>query len=268
MLASESASQATERPTAVVTGGKQGLGLEAVKHLASQGFNVVIADLQPEDQEIQVLRQQLSEWGAESFYIQCDISDIDRHAEMVDAIWGAFGRIDCLVNNAGVAARPLQDILELPVDAFDRSIDVNLRGTFFFTQEIARRMIASPVTNTYRSIIVVTSIAAEMPSVQRAQYSMTKAALSMMVKLFATRLAPKGIHVHEIRPGFIQTAMTASAGTSAIDDWIDSGRVPMPRWGKPEDVGQAIATLASGSLPYLTGQPMWVAGGLNLQPAP
>ncbi|BCW35863.1 3-ketoacyl-ACP reductase [Arthrobacter sp. StoSoilA2] len=257
-----------DRPVAVVTGGRQGLGLAAAQALAVEGFDLVIIDLQPDDDGVTDLRHRLSKAGAATAYVQADISDIDSFKELVDVIWQAFGRVDCLVDKAGIAARPLTDVLDLTAEAFDRVMQINLRGTFFLTQAIANRMISVPDAGNYRSIIVVTSISAELASLERAQYCISKAALSMMSKLFAVRLASENIFVHEVRPGFIETAMTASAGAPALDQWITSGRVPVPRWGQPSDVGQAIATLASGRLPYLTGQPIWVSGGLNIPLSP
>lgn len=256
------------RPVAIVTGGLQGLGLGSAIALAEEGFDIAILDLE-EQAEPKVLKS-ITEHGTRVRYYKLDISDLDRHQQILDAIQDDFGRLDCLVNNAGIAARPLTDILELQPEAFDRSVDINLRGTFFLTQAFAKMLIADgiPVARAYRSIIIVSSIAAELVSTDRAQYNVTKSALSMVVKLYAKRLAEFAIHVHEVRPGLIATAMTASAGNTIADDWIRDGRVPVARWGQKEDVGQAIATLASGRLPYMTGQPIWVDGGLNISEAP
>ena len=257
------------RPTAIVTGGKQGLGLGSALALADRGFNIVIVDLEPESEISPSVLTSVSAKGVEVLYYQLDISGLSAHHALLDAVHDRFGRLDCLVNNAGIAARPLTDLLELGPEAFDRAVDINLRGTFFLTQAFANRLLASPaIDNGYRSIIIVSSIAAEMVNTDRAQYCVTKSALSMVTKLFAQRLGREGIFVHEIRPGFMQTAMIASAGNTPVDEWIADGRVPVPRWGQPEDVGVAIATLASGDMPYMTGQPLWVAGGLNLSPAP
>jgi NAD(P)-dependent dehydrogenase (short-subunit alcohol dehydrogenase family) len=252
----------------VVTGGRQGLGLAAAVALADEGFDLVVVDLQEEDDDLAAVRALLAERGAGLAYLRGDIADVAAVGSLVDQLWGAYGRVDCLVDNAGVAARPLVDVLEVGPEAFDRVLDINLRGTFFLTQAVANRMIAEPDHGHYRSIVVVTSISAELVSLQRPQYCISKAALSMVSKLFATRLAPENIFVHEVRPGFIKTAMTASAGTSELDEWVRSGMVPVPRWGSPDDVGRSIASLAAGRLPYLTGQPVWVAGGLNIPRSP
>lgn len=258
------------RPVAMVTGGRQGLGLAAVKALAAQGFDVAVVDLAPPDAVSEAVIADVAALGATARYYRLDISDLDGHQPLVDRVRADFGRLDCLHNNAGIAARPLTDVLDLGPEAFDRAVDVNLRGTFFLTQAVAKSMLADDarhVDGVYRSILVVTSIAAEMVSTDRSQYCVTKAGLSMLSKVLAVRLGGEGIHVHEVRPGFMRSDMTASASTTPIDEMIDDGRVPLPRWGTPEDVGQTVATLASGALPYSTGQPFWVAGGLNVMQA-
>lgn len=258
------------RPVAVVTGGRQGLGLAAAEHLADAGFDIAIADLAEADAASDAVIAELAGRGATARYYRLDIADLAGHDAFVDQVRDDFGRLDCLHNNAGIAARPLTDVLELEPAAFDRAVDVNLRGTFFLSQTVARAMIADESRHhdgVYRSILIVSSIAAEMVSVDRAQYNITKAGVSMVAKVLGVRLAAEGIHVHEIRPGFIRTAMTASAGTEAIDRKIEDGLVPIPRWGTPDDVGAAVATLASGGIPYSTGQPFWVAGGLNIPQA-
>lgn len=261
---------ASFRPIAVVTGAAQGLGLGTAKELAREGFDIAVIDLHEANKTTDAVLAELTELGADARYYTLDIANIAAHKPVLEQVAADFGRIDSLVNNAGIAARPLTDLLELGAEAFDRSVDINLRGTFFLTQTFAKMAIAAgwPTSSRYSSIIIVSSIAAEMVNTERAQYCITKAGLSMVTKLFAQRLAGEGIYVHEIRPGFMQTAMTASAGNTIVDDWIRDGRVPIARWGQPHDVGQAIATLAAGRMPYMTGQPIWVAGGLNVPPAP
>jgi 3-oxoacyl-[acyl-carrier protein] reductase len=256
----------TIRPVAIVTGGLRGLGLAIAKQMAKDGFDIAVIDLTSPGPECDAILVPLTAHGAYFKYYALDISDIARHADTLAQIQSDFGSVACLVNNAGIAARPLTDILDLDASAFDRSMDINLRGTFFLTQAFAKMLVDVPLPDTgiYRSIVIVTSIAAEMISIDRSQYCISKAALSMVTRLFATRLAQHNIHVHEVRPGFIRTDMTASAGSEVIDQWIAQGRVPMPRWGEPEDVGSAISTLACGRLPYTTGQAFWVAGGLNI----
>lgn len=269
--ASSSASApAGRRPVAVVTGGLQGLGRGITEQLARDGFDVAVLDLA---EAASVSPESLAVPGvpeARIHYQRLDIADLAAHEAALAAVQAALGPLSCLVNNAGIAARPLTDLLALSPEAFDRSVDINLRGTFFLSQAFARRLIAHPPeagASAYRSLVFITSIAAEMVSPDRAQYCTTKAALSMVSRLFALRLAAENIHVHEVRPGFMRTAMTASAGTEVIDRWMEEGRVPLRRWGTPEDVGQAVSTLAQGRLPYMSGQALWVAGGLNIAQA-
>lgn len=268
MIHPDSGAADEARPVAIVTGGRQGLGLAAATNLAARGFDVVIADVQPSDDESRRVVTQLEALGARASYHELDLADVDAHAAFCDAVIADHGHIDTLVDNAGIAARPLTDVLDLGVDAFDRGLAVNLRGTFFLTQQVARRMLAAPDCGHYRSIVVVTSIAAALVNTDRSQYCIAKAGLSMVAQLMAVRLAPAGVHVHEVRPGLIATEMTASANTSVPDQWIADGRVPMPRWGRPDDVGATIGSLAAGALPYSTGQPIWVDGGIHLPTAP
>ncbi|KKW91600.1 3-ketoacyl-ACP reductase [Sphingobium chungbukense] len=253
------------RPVAIVTGGLQGLGLGAVLELGKSGFDVAIVDL-PDAPVMPAELSQVEAAGGRCRYYQMDISDLARHGPVLDAIDADFGRLDCLVNNAGIAARPLTDLLELQPDAFDKSVDINLRGTFFLTQAFAKALLSAgkAAPESYKSIIIITSIAAELSFTDRSQYCVTKSALSMVTRLFAARLGAAGIHVHEIRPGLMETPMTAKVGNDTIARLIADGVVPLPRQGQPEDVGKAVAALAAGALPYMTGQPIWTAGGLNI----
>lgn len=258
------------RPVAVVTGGRQGLGLAAVRELAAQGFDVAIVDRSAPDAVSADIVAELAAAGSAARYYELDISDVNGHHAFVDRVWSDFGRLDCLHNNAGIAARPLTDVLDLGAEVFDQAVDINLRGTFFLSQAVAKSMLADEGRRTdgvYRSILIVSSIAAEMVSTNRSQYCITKAGLSMLAKILAVRLGTEDVHVHEIRPGFIRSDMTASAGSTEIDEWLGQGRVPLPRWGTPQDVGRAVAALASGAMPYTTGQPFWVSGGLNVMQA-
>jgi NAD(P)-dependent dehydrogenase (short-subunit alcohol dehydrogenase family) len=250
---------------AIVTGGLQGLGLGIAEAMRAAGFDLAIVDLAT-DAGLPAALTTPGEGVGTCRYYRMDISDIPSHEPVLSAIESDFGRLDCLVNNAGIAARPLTDILDLQPDAFDRSVEVNLRGTFFLTQAFAKKLIASgPATpDAYRSVIIITSIAAELSFTDRSQYCVTKSALTMATKLFAARLASEGIHVHEVRPGLMRTPMTANTGSDTIERLLAAGAVPIARWGAPEDVGVTVCSLASGALPYMTGQPIWTAGGLNI----
>lgn len=250
------------RPVALVTGARQGLGRGIALALADQGFDLACLDLVA-DEKSDALLAELTAKGAKAWFGQMDLADLAQHEAAVLAAEAALGPIEALVNNAGIAARPLTDILDLGVEAFDRNLGVNLRGSFFFTQTVAKRMIAVKTTR-YRSITFITSIAASHVAIDRSPYCVSKAGLSMVAKLYAERLGRHGIAVHEIRPGFIQTEMTGSAPTGKIDAYIDSGQVTMRRWGQTADIGQVAASLASGALPYVTGQPIYVDGGFHI----
>lgn len=253
------------RPVALVTGARQGLGRGIALALANRGFDVAALDLVADD-KAESLMAELEAKGAKGFFGVMDLAETDAHGAALDAVEAALGPVDTLINNAGVAARPLTDILDLSTEAFDRNLDINLRGTFFLTQSMARRMIARESAH-YRSITFIASIAATHVSTDRSQYCVSKAALSMVTQLFADRLGAAGIAVHEIRPGFIRTEMTGSAPTGKIDAYIDSGAVAQRRWGETTDIGRVAATLASGDLPYVTGQPIYVDGGYHIPTA-
>ncbi len=178
------------------------------------------------------------------------------------------GPFTCVVNNAGVQTRFRGDLLDTPVESYDRVNDTNARGTFFLTQRIARRMIGQDATASApawkRSIVFISSISAVYAAPTQAEYCISKAGVSMMAQLFTLRLAPHGIAVYDIRPGFVHTDMTADA-TADKDERIARGDVPIPRWGEPEDIGRAVAVLASGSLPYATGSALFIDGGFNVK---
>lgn len=255
----------TDKPVALVTGGRRGLGRACALALADAGFDVVILDCEQDEAVPQTLSD-LRARGAGAAFVHGDISDVARHAGLVDAAWDAFGGIDCLVDNAGLLSRPPEDLLDMSVEKFDRSLGVNLRGTFFLTQRVAKRMIAAGPSGAYRSIIVMSSVAAGIVSVRRGEYCMGKAALSMMTRLFAARLADEGIFVHEIRPGLIFAGRTVNP--DATTKLLEGGAVPFRRGGDPAEIGATVAILAQGKLPYTTGQPFFVDGGLHLQRMP
>ena len=246
--------------TALVTGGARGIGRAAAHALAAAGFDVAIASLEPAgDADLGVLRA----LGRRISYHRHDIASIGEHDALVAQVIDELGPIDCLVNNAGVTSLVRGDLLDLTPASFDRCMAVNLRGTFFLTQCVARAMIAAPAKSAYRSIITITSVNAEIVGENRADYCITKAGLSMAGKLFAARLAAERIHVFEIRPGIVRTDMTAPA-TGKYERFIADGGVPLGRWGEPDDVGTTVATLAQGLLPFATGEVLNVGGGVQL----
>ncbi|RWL50141.1 MAG: 3-ketoacyl-ACP reductase [Mesorhizobium sp.] len=248
------------RPSAIITGGARGIGLACAEALADARFDILIADLAEKHDDS--LASDITGRGAKFAYHRCDIADLAGHAALVEAATNAFGRIDCLVNNAGIGAVVRGDLLELKPENFDRALNINLRGTVFLSQAVAKAMLATP-SNAARSIITITSVSATMASPERADYCMSKAGLSMWVKNLALRLAPENIGVFEVRPGIIRTNMTA--GVSAkYDALIDGGLVPAKRWGEAGDIGGVIAALASGKFGFSTGSVIDVDGALSV----
>lgn len=247
----------------LVTGAARGIGRSIASSLARAGFDVALVGLESSADAESALAD-VRAAGRRGHYLQRDIAELAAHATLVEEVTRTLGPIDCLANNAGVTSLVRGDMLDLTPESFDRSVGVNLRGTFFLTQAVARSMLARGATpGVYRSIVTITSANAELLGENRADYCMTKAALSMASKLFAARLAGEGIHVFEIRPGIIRTDMTAPA-TAKYDRLIAEGGVPIARWGEAEDVGRTVATIALGGLPFATGEVLNVGGGLHL----
>lgn len=248
------------RPAAIVTGGARGIGLACAEALADAGFDILVVDLA--EKAANGLVANIAARGAKFAYHRSDIADLDRHAALVDAATSAFGRIDCLVNNAGIGAVIRGDVLELKPENFDRILAINLRGTVFLSQAVARAMLAAP-GDFPKTIITITSVSAEMVSRERADYCISKAGLSMWVKALALRLAAENIGVFEVRPGIIRTDMTAGV-EAKYDALIDDGLVPAKRWGEAADVGAAVAVLAGGKLGFSTGSIINVDGALSV----
>jgi NAD(P)-dependent dehydrogenase (short-subunit alcohol dehydrogenase family) len=250
-----------DRGTAIVTGARRGIGAAAAAALASAGFTVVIVDLVADEAAEATVAKIKAEGGRVSF-LRADVGDLDEHPRIVEAA-KRFGPISCLVNNAGVNVPVRGDMLETTPEVLDAVVGVNLRGTFFLTQAVAREMVADPVPSTPRSVIVVSSANAAMVSPEKAAYCLSKSALSMLTALFAARLADNGIDVFEVRPGLIKTEMSRKVWDS-YGDAIKSGVSLTRRWGESEDVGQVIGALASGALPFCTGTVVPVGGGLHV----
>jgi NAD(P)-dependent dehydrogenase (short-subunit alcohol dehydrogenase family) len=249
-----------ERRVALVTGGTRGIGLGCAEALAREGWNLAVCGMRAEAQAREAL-DALRGLGAEAHYLKADIGDEDTPRLLTEGVRTRFGRLDLLVNNAGVAPRERKDILEATPESYDRVLRTNLRGPYFLTQAAARLMIEG---GTAGCIIFVTSISAAVASTNRGEYCISKAGLSMASQLWAARLAEEGICVFEVRPGVIRTDMTAGV-TEKYDRLIGQGLTLQKRWGTPADVGRAVAMLARGDLPYSTGQVILVDGGLTVQ---
>jgi 3-oxoacyl-[acyl-carrier protein] reductase len=251
------------RPVALVTGAARGIGRGIAFALAGTGFDLVVNDL-AETEDVATTMAGIRERGGGAAFVAADVARLEGHEALVGQAFSAFGRLDCLVNNAGVGVLSRGDPLDVSVESYDRCLGVNLRGPFFLTQRVARRMLEDqrPEGAPLRSIVTITSVNAEVPSLNRGEYCISKAGASMMTQFFAQRLAPHGIAVFEIRPGIIRTEMTAPA-TEYYDRAIAAGITPIARWGEPEDIGRTVATLAAGGLSFTVGQIVWVDGGLS-----
>ena len=234
---------------ALVTGGSQGIGLGIALALKSAGFEVALAAL-PGGEAPEEMR-----------FFAADLADVAGAKALVNRVEADCGPISCLVSNAGVPARVRGDLLDLTPENFDFTLGVNLRGTFFLAQQVARRMLTR-TGGPYRSMIFVTSVSAEMVSVERGEYCISKAGASMMAKLFAARLAGQ-VGVFELRPGIIATPMTAGV-QGKYDAKIAEGLVPAGRWGTPEDVGRVVVPMATGAMDFATGAVVPVDGGLSI----
>jgi len=248
------------RPVALVTGGRRGIGRAACVALAGRGFDILIADI-AEDGAAETAAE-VRAAGGDCAFRQLDIADQASHAAFVEDSWSLTGGIACLVNNAGVGALKRGDLLDVTPESWDRAMGVNARGSFFLTQAVARRMVAEDAAKP-RSIVFVSSANAVLASPDRGEYCASKAAISMLVKVFALRLAEHGIAVHEVRPGVIRTDLTAPVA-EAYTRRIADGLSPIRRWGEAEDIGRAIAMLAAGDLPFSTGDALHIDGGLHL----
>lgn len=250
----------TSRPLAVVTGGRRGIGAGIAVELASQGFDLALTDL--DDTGADDVIRGVEAAGGSARLFAFDLADIDGHASVVDRIVDWRGPIACLVNNAGIGSPSRGDLLDVTPGAYDRVLDVNLRGTFFFTQAVARHMAGVGCVHP-RSIVTISSVSAEMASIERGEYCLSKSGLGMLTRLFALRLAPLGIGVFEVRPGVIRTPMT-DAVSAKYGQRIADGLVPMARWGMPEDIARAVACLGSGRLAFSTGSVINVDGALSI----
>ena len=247
--------------TALVTGGQQGIGLGIAGALVGAGFRVALASCL--DAGNPVVTAALRQLGDSAQYFQHDVQDIGHVPTLLDAVEAGMGPVTALVSNAGVPARLRGDLLHILPEAFDSVMAVNLRGGFFLAQQVALRMLAQPAA-AYRSITFLTSVSAAMASVDRGEYCISKAGAAMMAQLFALRLAPHGIGVFELRPGIIETAMTAGV-KDIYTARIEGGLVPAARWGQPADIGRVIVPLVSGDMAFATGAVIPVDGGLSIQ---
>jgi len=254
-----------DKKVAIITGAGRGIGNGIAIKLAKDGFNIVIMDVLKEEDVINNIGK-VKEEGAEVLYIKGDITNNESRLDVINKTMAKFGRIDTLVNNAGVAPRVRMDILETTEESFDFVNNINLKGTFFLSQAVANKMISliGNVPDYSPTIVNISSMSAYTSSVSRGEYCISKAGVSMVTKLFADRLAEYGITVNEIRPGIIFTPMTEVV-KDKYDKLISEGLTPIKRWGYPEDIAKVVSALCSGDFSFTTGEFINVDGGFHIQ---
>ncbi|MBQ7353655.1 MAG: 3-ketoacyl-ACP reductase [Clostridia bacterium] len=248
------------KKVAIITGAAGGIGYATVEKFNKEGYAVIAMDILDSDKVAEKF-----EGMADLVYVKGNLASADDRKNLVDTAINTYGRIDVLVNVAGVAPRVRNDILEMTEESYDFVMDINTKGTLFLTQLVANQMIKQEMTNGVKGYIAnVSSCSAYTSSTSRGEYCISKAGATMITKLFADRLACEGITVNEICPGIIQTGMTEKV-KEKYDKLIAGGLVPLGRWGLPEDCANAIYVLCSGLLGYTTGQSIIVDGGMHIQ---
>lgn len=249
---------------ALITGGSRGIGLGIVNQLAHLGFDIAFNGVRPAELVADVL-EKIKALGVDAIYCQGNISVKEDRTRIIQQVKQHYNRLNILVNNAGIAPKERQDILSTTEESFDEVMTTNLKGPYFLTQEIANWMINQKADNPDfdACIINVSSISATVASVNRGEYCLSKAGISMATQLFAVRLGEFDIPVYEVRPGVINTDMTSGV-KEKYDKMIAEGLCVQKRWGQPEDIGKVVGALATGSFPYSTGQVIMVDGGLTI----
>lgn len=241
---------------AIVTGGSRGIGLAVTEALLKINYSVIIT-ARNESNGIKRLKEN---FGNKVYFVPCDISVEADRKRLFSFAQTNFGKIDLLVNNAGVAPRERKDILDITPEDFDYLTDINLKGTFFVTQELTPLLIE----NKRSRIVNISSMSAYTASVNRGEYCISKAGISMITKLFAARLAEYGVSVIEIRPGIIETDMTAKV-KEKYEKLINEGITPINRMGQPEDVAKCVVSVAQGNFDFCTGTVIDCDGGFNVR---
>lgn len=252
------------KPVALITGGTRGIGFGIARVLAGAGWDLALCGVRGED-AVATAVAPLRGTGAEVLYCRADVGQAEDRRCLLNAVRVRFGRLNALINNAGIAPAVRADLLDATEESFEKLMRVNLQGPFFLTQSAAKWMIeqrqADPLFPA--CIVNISSISAETASPNRGDYCISKAGIGMATKLWAVRLADYGIPVYEVRPGIVETDMTAAV-KARYDKLIGAGLLLQPRWGTPEDVGRAVAMLLRGDLSYSTGQVLQVDGGFNI----
>jgi 3-oxoacyl-[acyl-carrier protein] reductase len=254
-----------KKPVAFITGASRGIGRGVAIELAKEGWDLAglsrLSDPENTESGLFEVKKRVEEAGAEFLPLQGDVTSIADHGHLLELILEKYGRIDLLVNNAGITPEKQLDLLDVTTGSFDRVVGVNLRGPFFLSQRVAQQMISQNKKSVERkpAIVFITSISAAKASPSRAEYCISKAGLSMASATFADRLAQHGINVYEVRPGFIET-VDEGGGEPVVESLA-----PRNQSGLPEDVGEAVASLVRGDSEYSTGAVIEVSGGMNLR---
>jgi len=250
--------------TALITGGSRGIGLGIAIELAEEGIDLAINGVRPESQVSDVLKR-LRAYGIKVIYCKGDVSDKGDRELIINKVRKEFGQLNFLVNNAGVAPKERRDILEASEESFEYVMRINLQGPYFLSQTVANWLVEQKqgAADFFGAIINITSVSARLASVNRGEYCVSKAGLAMMTSLFAVRLGEFDIPVYEVRPGVIETDMTAGV-KEKYDALFQEGLSVQARWGKPADIGKIVRALAKGLLPYSTGEVIMADGGLTI----
>ena len=254
-----------DKPVAVITGASRGIGKSVAIALATEGYDIAAIARSVDSEGMENLCPEVEKRGAQFFPVGLDISCTSCQKEVVSNILERYGRIDVLVNNAGVAPLQREDVLDMSEESYDRVMSINLKGPFFFAQKIAREMIwlRQQITDYKPVIVFMTSVSSVRSSTNRAEYCISKSGLSMASTVFADRLSREGILVFEVRPGIIKTDMTAKI-KDKYDKLINEGLVPQKRWGLPHDVGKAVGSISRGDWNFSTGMVFEISVGLNI----
>jgi 3-oxoacyl-[acyl-carrier protein] reductase len=254
-----------DQPVALVTGGSRGIGRAICLRLGALGHAVVVNYASRRDAADEVVGQ-IAAAGGRAMAIQANVAVADDRDALLTGTFDEFGRLDVLVNNAGIASPGRKDLLEASEAGWDEVFAINLKGPFFLTQSAARKMIELVRAGSIRggNIINISSVSAYTASVNRGDYCMSKAALSMMTWLFAERLAAEGITVFEISPGVIETDMTGPVHDK-YEKLIAEGLSPIRRWGQADDVARAVEAIVQGYFPFSTGERLNVDGGFHMR---
>jgi NAD(P)-dependent dehydrogenase (short-subunit alcohol dehydrogenase family) len=253
-----------EKKVAIITGGSRGIGYGIAKQLGSDGFALAILDINPLA-DYRANFDALEKAGVDCLYVQGSIAEKRDREDFLAKTLKKYGRVDVLVNNAGVAPKVRQDLLEMTEESFDFVIGTNLKGTMFMTQLVAKQMLKQEVCGKKRGIIVnITSSSVTVSSVNRAEYCMSKAGLAILTQVYADRLAAEKIFLYEIRPGVIETDMTAVVHKK-YSDLIEAGAFPIARWGYPEDIALAVSAYCEGKFLYSTGNYVDLDGGFHIK---